>query len=136
MMYVGMDMIRTSAVRRQEKRLHSDMLEELAQSFDDEVEPLVVDMQGTEHRLTGTAEAQYSEWRDLLHQLFISETGFEPGDMNVYIEKTDPTLDGDAPAVGDPAVGDPAVGDPADPAGGAEEKEVISDAGGGAPSGA
>jgi hypothetical protein len=130
MMYVGMDMIRTSAVRRQEKRLHSDMLEELAQSFDDEVEPLVVEMQGTEHRLTGTAEAQYAEWRDLLRQLFISETGFEPGDMNVYIEKTDPALDGGAaPAAGDTDTAAPVSDD-------TEHEEVISDAGGGASSGA
>src|SRR5690606_15939891 len=54
--------------------------------FDDEVQPLVVEVQGTEHRLTGTAEAQYHEWRDLLRRLFVSETGFAAEDMNIYIE--------------------------------------------------
>lgn len=86
MMYVGMDMLRTSAVRRQEKRLHVDTLEELSTSFDDEVEPMVVEIQGTQHRLEGTAEVQYQEWRGLLREMFISETGFVPEDMAIYSE--------------------------------------------------
>jgi hypothetical protein len=84
MMYVGMDMLRTSAVRRQEKKLHTDTLEELSTSFDDEVEPMVVEIQGTQHRLEGTAEVQYQEWRGLLREMFIAETGFVPEDMAIY----------------------------------------------------
>ena len=87
MMYVGMDMLRTSAVRRQEKKLHTDTLEELSTSFDDEVEPMVVEIQGTQHRLEGTADVQYQEWRGLLREMFIGETGFVPEDMAIY---TDP----------------------------------------------
>ena len=86
MMYVGVDMLRTSSVRRQEKRLHTETLEELSVSFDDQVEPMVVEIQGTQHRLTGTAEVQYQEWRDLLRQMFIAETGFVPEDMTIYSE--------------------------------------------------
>ncbi len=86
LMYMGMDVLRTGAVRRQEKRLHTEALEELSLSFDDEVQPLVVDIQGTEHRLTGTAEAQYHEWRDLLRRLFVTETGFAAEDMSIYLE--------------------------------------------------
>jgi hypothetical protein len=86
MMYVGADMLQTSAVRRQEKRLHTETLEELSTSFDDEVAPLVVEVAGVQHRLTGTAELQYAEWRDLLQQLFITETGFVPEDMEIYAE--------------------------------------------------
>jgi hypothetical protein len=86
MMYVGMDMLRTSSVRRQEKRLHTETLEELSVSFDDEVEPMVVEIQGTQHRLTGTAEVQYQEWRELLQQMFTTETGFVPEDMAIYSE--------------------------------------------------
>lgn len=111
MMYVGMDMLRTSAVRRQEKRLHTSTLEELSTSFDDEVEPLVVEIQGTQHRLTGTADMQYREWRDLLKQMFVAETGFVPEDVNIYtepeptlpVEDADGVLDTDSPAEGAPA---------------------------------
>jgi hypothetical protein len=81
MMYIGTDMIRTSQVRKQEKKIHTDTLEELSTSFDDQVKPMIVDVQGTEHRLTGTADAQYQEWRDLLKQIFINETGFVPEDV-------------------------------------------------------
>lgn len=120
MMYVGMDMIRTSAVRRQEKRLHTETLEELSESFNDEVEPLVVEVQGTQHRLTGTAEAQYAEWRDLLRELFIAETGFVPEDLEVYVEQpVQPAVDAQ-PASDEEA----------------EAEEVISDAGEGATTGA
>lgn len=117
MMYVGADILQSSAVRRQERQLHSATLEELSESFDDEVEPLVVEVQGTQHRLTGTAEAQYAEWRDLLHELFISETGFVPEEMELY---TDPTAE--------PAE---AIEEPAElPAEDDEAKEVITDASG------
>jgi hypothetical protein len=86
MMYIGMDMLRTSATRRQEKRLHTATLEELSASFEDEVEPLIVEIQGTQHRLTGTAAVQYQEWRELLRQQYINETGFVPEEVNIYLE--------------------------------------------------
>ncbi len=57
----------------------------LSSSFDDEVKPMVVDIEGTQHRFTGTAEAQYEEWRELLRQLYLSETGFVP-EVDVYTE--------------------------------------------------
>jgi hypothetical protein len=86
MMYVGVDMIRASQVRKQEKRIHTETLEELSSSFDDDIEPMVVEIQGTQHRLTGTAEAQYDEWRSLLRQIFISESGFVPEEVAIYTE--------------------------------------------------
>jgi hypothetical protein len=86
LMYVGVDMIRSSQVRKQEKRLHTETLEELSQDFDDTVKPMVVEVQGTQHRLTGTADAQYDEWRQLLRQIFISESGFVPEDVAIYTE--------------------------------------------------
>jgi hypothetical protein len=87
LMYVGVDMIRASQVRKQEKRIHTETLEELSSSFDDDLRPMVVEIQGTQHRLTGTAEAQYDEWRSLLRQIFISESGFVPEDVAIYTEE-------------------------------------------------
>jgi hypothetical protein len=79
-------MIRSSQVRKQEKRLHTETLEELAQDFDDSIEPMVIEIQGTQHRLTGTADAQYDEWRQLLRQIFINESGFVPEEVAIYTE--------------------------------------------------
>jgi hypothetical protein len=87
MMYIGMDMLRTSASRRQEKRIHVETLEELSASFDDEVEPLVVEVAGTQRRLTGTAEVQYEEWKELLRELYITETGFEADEVEIFVEE-------------------------------------------------
>jgi hypothetical protein len=86
LMYVGVDMIRASQVRKQEKRLHTETLEELSESFNDEIKPLVVEIQGTQHRLVGTADAQYEEWRNLLRQIFVTESGFVPEDVAIYAE--------------------------------------------------
>jgi hypothetical protein len=86
MMYIGVDMIRTSQVRKQEKKLHTDTLEELSASFDDDIKPMIVEIEGIQHRLTGTADAQYQEWRDLLQQIFVAESGFVPEDVAIYAE--------------------------------------------------
>jgi hypothetical protein len=56
-------------------RVHADALKELTQSFQSEVAPQVVDVEGHTLRLTGTAEDQYREWRKLLKQLYLEETG-------------------------------------------------------------
>jgi hypothetical protein len=93
--YIGGDLLRAGAVRRQERRLYTQSLRELSESFEDDVKPLVVEIQGTQTRLTGTADAQYEEWRQLLRELFISETGFVPEDIDVYQE---PVVEPEAPA--------------------------------------
>ncbi|MDH3421333.1 MAG: hypothetical protein OEM78_17825, partial [Gammaproteobacteria bacterium] len=86
LMYMGMDLIKTARVRREEKRLHAEALEELSVSFDDEVKPMVVEIEGTQHRLEGTAEIQYEEWRELLRQLYLADTGFA-ADYDFYTEE-------------------------------------------------
>ena len=91
MLYIGMDMLRTSQVRKQEIEIHRSQLEELNSSFDDEIKPVVVQIQGTEHRLTGTADAQYQEWRDLLRRIFVDESGFVPEDVSVYAGEPEPS---------------------------------------------
>jgi len=130
LMYMGMDVLQTGAVRRQEKRLHTEALEELSLSFDDEVQPLVVEIQGTEHRLTGTAEAQYHEWRDLLKRLFVSETGFAAEDVHIYMEPEtlEPgiELEPETGSAEDPAApaADGEPGTPAEASGSAEPPEA------------
>jgi hypothetical protein len=56
-------------------RTHADALKELTTSFQSEVAPQVVEVEGHTLRLTGTAEDQYREWRKLLKQLYLEETG-------------------------------------------------------------
>jgi len=56
-------------------RTHADALKELTLSFQAEVAPQVIEVEGHTLRLTGTAEDQYREWRKLLNQLQLEETG-------------------------------------------------------------
>lgn len=56
-------------------RTHADALKELTLSFQSEVAPQVVEVEGHTLRLTGTAEDQYREWRKMLKQLYLEETG-------------------------------------------------------------
>ncbi|HEY8519641.1 MAG TPA: hypothetical protein VIN61_06150 [Gammaproteobacteria bacterium] len=60
------------------RELHAAALAEVSQSYDDEVAPMVVDIAGVEHRLTGTAAVQYAELRELLRQQLLDETGTGP----------------------------------------------------------
>jgi hypothetical protein len=52
-------------------RTHALELKELSESFQNEVAPQVVDVEGRTLKLTGTAEEQYREWRELLHQMYL-----------------------------------------------------------------
>jgi hypothetical protein len=56
-------------------RSHADALKELTLSFQAEVAPQVIEVEGHTLRLTGIAEDQYREWRKLLKQLYLEETG-------------------------------------------------------------
>ncbi len=61
----------------QEVKLHVEALRELASSFDSEVAPLLVEVEGQTLRLTGSVESQYTTWRQLMRDFFISETGLQ-----------------------------------------------------------
>jgi hypothetical protein len=58
-----------------EAQMHTDALKEITSSFQTEAAPMVIDVEGRTLKLTGSAEAQYAEWRKLLHELYEEETG-------------------------------------------------------------
>lgn len=59
-----------------ETDIHRDAIIELDESFSAETRPLVVEVEGEVHELTGSAEAQYAQWRALLKRIYATETGF------------------------------------------------------------
>jgi hypothetical protein len=71
----GIAAILSGVKKYADARTHADALKELTQSFQAEVAPQVVEVEGQTLRLTGTAEDQYREWRKLLKQLYVEETG-------------------------------------------------------------
>jgi hypothetical protein len=60
---------------RAEIKMHGESLKQLGSSFQNEVQPIVVDIEGRTLELRGSAEQQYAEWRRLLRELYENETG-------------------------------------------------------------
>jgi hypothetical protein len=57
--------------------MHRAAIQELSESFDNEMKPLVMEFQGKAYELTGSAEEQYRQWRELLRQIYYAETGLD-----------------------------------------------------------
>ncbi len=61
--------------KAEETQIHIDAIEELGISFESEATPMVVELDGETHRLSGSAETQYSQWRSLLHRIHAVDVG-------------------------------------------------------------
>jgi len=72
----------------QQRQMHQEGLDELADSFRAEVQPVVVDLNSTSVRLTGTATAQYEEWQRLLHDVYEAENAVI---ADIYMMPRQPT---------------------------------------------
>ncbi len=71
----GQIAIQSGIQKGKEAKIHRAAVQELAQSFDAEVSERVLRVEGQTLRLSGTAEVQYAEWRDLLREIWTGETG-------------------------------------------------------------
>lgn len=67
--------------------IHEEEISELGTSFSAETKPLVIDVDGEVHKLSGSAEAQYTQWRGLMRDIYESETG------SIFDPKTDTTAE-------------------------------------------
>lgn len=67
--------IKTGFDKSSESEIHVEAIAELDDSFSTEARPLVVEVDGQTHELTGSAEAQYAKWRELLKRIHRTETG-------------------------------------------------------------
>lgn len=90
--YEGFNRVMGGLRRNSEADLHLDTIAELSESFGAEAAPMVVNVQGQERRLTGTAQAQYESWRKLLREIYEAETGFSAAN-----EPTAPMRTAEAP---------------------------------------
>ena len=64
-----------------EAEMHSAAIEELSESFGAEMQPVIMEFEGQQYELTGTAEEQFKHWRELLRQIYFAETGFDPNPL-------------------------------------------------------
>jgi hypothetical protein len=61
-----------------EAEIHEAAIQELGESFSTEMEPVVMEFEGRQYELTGSAEEQFTQWRALLRKIYYAETGFAP----------------------------------------------------------
>jgi len=61
-----------------EAEIHEAAIRELSDSFSGEMKPVVMEFEGQQYELTGSAEEQFRQWRALLRKIYYAETGFEP----------------------------------------------------------
>lgn len=71
----GAAAIKSGMDKRSEAKIHKESIEELGMSFSSEAKPLVLEVDGETIELTGSAEAQYEQWRALISKIYASETG-------------------------------------------------------------
>ncbi len=91
--YEGLNRVIGGFQRNSEASLHLDTIAELSESFGAEAAPMVVNVEGQERRLTGTAAAQYESWRKLLKEIYEAETGFsQTADVIAPVRDAENTL--------------------------------------------
>jgi hypothetical protein len=71
----GAFLIKSGFDKRAEAKLHSDALEELGESLENEVAPRVFSLDDRTITLTGSVEEQYAQWKDVLADIYASEVG-------------------------------------------------------------
>jgi hypothetical protein len=73
-----------------EAEIHEAAIQELSESFGGEMKPVVMEFEGKQYELTGSAEEQFNQWRALLRKIYYAETGFESDPTQETVE-SDPT---------------------------------------------
>ncbi|MDJ0656836.1 MAG: hypothetical protein QNJ40_21930 [Xanthomonadales bacterium] len=76
----GLYAVKQSFDTFQQAKIHEEALKELAASFDSEVQPIVLEVEGEVVKLNGSLESQYSEWRRLLREIYSAEVGLPATD--------------------------------------------------------
>ena len=71
----GIEAFKSGIGQRAEARAHAESIKQQIESFSAEVAPMNVEMEGRVVELRGSGEQQFMEWRRLLKELYMNETG-------------------------------------------------------------
>jgi hypothetical protein len=71
----GAYLIKSGFDKRAEAQLHSDALQELGESLENEVAPRVFNLDDRTITLTGSVEEQYAQWKEILADIYATEIG-------------------------------------------------------------
>lgn len=68
-------MIKSGFDKRAQSEMHVEALQELGESLQAEIEPQIIDLEDRTITLSGSVDNQYQQWRELLRDIYRSETG-------------------------------------------------------------
>ena len=71
----GAYLIKSGFDKQAEAKIHMAALEELGQSLESEVAPRVINLEDRTITLTGSVEDQYSQWKEILSDLYVTDVG-------------------------------------------------------------
>jgi hypothetical protein len=79
--YAGGGLVKSGLERRAEANIHSLALEELGQSLEAEITPQVIELEDRTVQLSGTIDDQYSQWREILGDIYAAEIADLPTEI-------------------------------------------------------
>ena len=71
----GAYMVKEGLDRREETKIHVQAIEELGTSLNAELEPRTIELENETITLSGTVNDQYEQWKAILRNIYITETG-------------------------------------------------------------
>ena len=74
----GAYLFKTGLDKSDEAKIHAEALKELAGSLSAEIAPQQIVLADRTVTLTGTVQEQYQQWREILRDMYIAETGQRP----------------------------------------------------------
>jgi hypothetical protein len=95
--------IKSALDKSAEAKIHSEVLQELGTSAEAEITPHTIELENETVRLTGTVDAQYTELRRILRQIYYKELGLALPDASSEVAKDTP--DPTPPASVEPVAG-------------------------------
>ena len=72
---VGGYLLKSALDRRQESAEHTEIVAEMGSSLEAEIAPQVIELEDRTVTLSGSVEAQYEQWKELLHEIYQQERG-------------------------------------------------------------
>ncbi len=70
-------MVKSALEKRQEAQMHIEALAELGESLELALEPQVIELEDRTITLTGNAQAQYVQWKEILREIYHAEHGIQ-----------------------------------------------------------
>jgi uncharacterized protein YcfJ len=85
---VGGYIVKSALEKKQEAAAYNEQVAEMGSSLEAEIAPQVIELEDRTITLSGTVQAQYQQWRELLHQIYDQERG-TPGQRNLQVLRDD-----------------------------------------------